>query len=563
MTKKLTTKNSSTDSKHPLRQFFTAKEFKELKKDIGPLDLMAAAGWQDPDNFVDNTTAVNEPFQYFEPLENVESKDGDPKFKVLQRKCFSAYKTFGPLNAAVDSKANYIVGPGFKLFSYDLDINEFLKDLFYSVRNKLWARVIGWMVRMQAEGELFLLLVFDDLGTATVRALEPNRIGDGDETGLITDPDDWTQTLFYHYKSDDIDEWIPDARFITEGEYMVERQKALKDKFDKEKILKITKGTGKSSKMGGYRRFVLHWKNFSGILEYQRDTSSLTTTLEWINLYTRAIKWELDYKKALSAYTIEISFIDSSAGKVASAVWNKMTDAQKKATGLTTPLSPGSRVFTLPGMEIEVHAPQLSSAKGGNQEIMNLAGASAKTPADMWEGQVSGSTHAAIKSTRPPMQAEIESLQHIFKNFFIYEFLRYCMKAKVLMGGKVITALPKKTYILKESYKKDWVGEIKNGKGIIKKIDVEPIEMVEVSLPAVKLVEDPDKSINAGLGSKHGGLVSIGVSRDTVAKMNGVNNLENEIRKSIIEEETYGPVKAPQPDSEAKPEIDKNKKDTK
>ena len=554
MANKNTKAKSLPYTKHPLREFFSAAEFKKLEKEVGGLDLMAAASWQDPDNFAANSVAVDEPFVYFEPLTDVESKDGDPKFKVLQKKCFSAYKTFGPLNASVDSKSNYVVGPGFRLFSSILDINEFLKDLFYSTRNKLWLRIIGWMIRMQAEGELFLLLVFDDFGTATVRALEPGRIGDGEETGLITDPDDWTQTLFYHYKSDDIDEWIPDVRFILEGEYMTERQKALGDDFEKDKIEKITKGKGKGAKnMGGYRRFVIHWKNLSGILEYQRDTSSLTTTLEWINLYTKAIKWELDYKKALSSYTIEISFMDSAAGKVANAVWQKMTAKQKAATGLTTPLTPGSRVFTLPGIEIEIHSPQLSAAQGGNQEIMDLAGASAKTPQDMWQGQSGSSTNAAIKSTRPPMQAEIESLQHLFKHFFIYEFLRPCMKAKTLMGGKIMTALPKSKYKLEESYKKDWVGEIKKGKGKVQQIDVEPIEMVEVSLPVVKLVEEPDKSINAALGSKHGGLISLGVSRETVAKMNGVHNLNDEVRKAIIEDEILGPIKQPAPDTETKP----------
>lgn len=414
-----------------------------------------------------------------------------------------------------------------------------MRDLFYSYRNKLYAKAVGWVIRMFAECELFLLLSIDEEGNTTVRALEPDRIGNATDSGLITDPDDVTQTVFYKY-STSTDEFIPDARWIIEPDYMKERMKILGDKVDQKLINPITKGKGgKYNKIGGYRRFILHWKNLTGIHEYKRDTASLSTVIEWINLLIKHIRWESDHKRALSAYTWEIKFSDEPAGKVSWTMWNKMTPTEKDATNLTKPLSPGSRVFMMPGMGLKVYNPQIPSMSGSNQDLFNISGASARTPQDLFQGQTAGSTYASIKSTRPPLVAEIENIQNKFENFLRYEFLRVCFAAKLAMGGSLVSPKGKK-YKLPETYEVQWPTKIVKGKATFKKIDKELCEAAKFTFPSVQLDANPQERANMSLGSKHTGLQGIGVSNETIAKLLGVSDLSRERKRKILEEMEYG-----------------------
>lgn len=528
-----------------LKDFFTNKEWESLKKEEPMLDMMASATWQDPANFATVSTTASILTDYF-PQSAEGEKPGDINRYNLQKLCWQKYKTFGPLNAAIDSKAGYIAGNGFSIYSDILEVNEFLKDLISSLRNKIYARAKGWAIRMMAETELFLLLAIDEEGTATTRVLEPDRIGDMNDSGLITDPDDVTQTLFYKHKPPTGElEWIPDARFVVEPEYMIERQKALKDDFDKSKISALTAGKGgRFSKIGGYRRFVLHWKNLTGVLEYTRDTSALSTTLEWINLYIMAKRWRLDHLKSLSAYTISVKFTDTPAGKVAWNIWSKMTPEQKDKTGLTKPLTPGSKVFLMPGIDLEIKNPQLGTMSGADQDLLNLAGAGLKTPQDMFQGQSGDSSYAAIKSSRPPLVADIEELQTGFENFLRYEFLRTCFAAKVALGGKILGA-GKSKYKLLESYKqKDAFSKVDRGKADSTEIEVEPCLVVNFTWPTVKLVDDAAGIGGLMFGSKHTGLRGAGVSEETLAKKAGVDGLSRERRRKQVEIEEYGEPEA-------------------
>lgn len=290
-----------------ISKLFAPVEWAELVEKDPTLEIMAAATWQDPTQFAMISTTVQNAIDLF-PLSNIdEALPSDFNWRDLQKVCWQYYRTFGPLSASINSKADMTSGYGFSIYSDDLNINEFIRDLVYSDRNGLYAQIISWVIRMQAEGEIFLLIVLDDTGSATIRTIDPNRIGVAKtDYGLIADPDDITSTMFYKYKTAKTVEWIPDIRFINElPDVAKSRMKTLGSKFEPDKISEATKGKSKNV-MGGYRRFILHWKNLTGINEILRDTSPISTTLEWINLYIQALKWELDYRKALSAYTIEI-----------------------------------------------------------------------------------------------------------------------------------------------------------------------------------------------------------------------------------------------------------------
>lgn len=520
-----------------LRDIFTQKDWNRL--DSFDRQFLAASSWQDPSNFATHAVTATSIVDFFPFSGTDDSKSQDVNWRDLQIATYLKYKTFPPLNSAVDSKADYVAGAGFSIYSDILEVNEFLKDLNYSYRNRLYSSYGDWIRRMLAESELFILIALDETGTATVRNIEPSRIGEGDDTGLIVDTEDVTQTIFYKYKAKDKVELIPDVRFVLEPEYMATRVKLLEN-FDKTLISDITRGKGGFSKIGGYRRFILHWKNLTGTKNIKRDVSSLATTIQWANLYEMAIKWDLDYRRALSSWTLPITFSDTPAGKIAWQIWQKMTNEQRAATDLTKPLSPGSRLFLMPGMTIDVKAPNLSAMHGNNQELLNLAGAGARTPQDMFQGQSSGATYAALRTSRPPLIAEIDNLQAKFEQFLRYEFLRICFKAKTAMGGSFISLDGKTKYKLLEQYQTNWIDEVKNGKGTIKKINAEPIETIKIVFPSVSLETNPQEKANAFMGSKHTGLYGLGISAETITRKMGIDDLTREKRKQLIEQEQFG-----------------------
>ena len=525
-----------------LKDIFSPNEWNAL--DAIDRNFLASASWQDSSNFSTNALS-SEQIINFNAAAVDESKPQDSSWRNLQALTYTKYKTFGPLNAAVNSKADYVAEAGFSIYSDILEVNEFLKELNYSYRNRLYSSYIDWMIRMLAESEIFVLIALDETGTSTVRNLEPNRIGEGDDTGLITDPDDVTQTILYKYKAKDKIEVIPDVRFILEPEYMAERLKLINGEYKPEDISPLTKGKGikgNFKNIGGFRRFILHWKNLTGTRNIKRDVTSLVTTIEWINYYEKAIKWQLDYLRALSSYTINIVFTDTPAGKIAWHVWNKMTDEQKAKTNLTKPLSPGSRMFLMPGMTLEVKAPQLQGMHGSNQELLNLSGAGARTPQDMYQGQSANSSYSSIKTSRPPLIAEIENLQSKFEKFLRYEFLRACFKAKIAMGGNFISLDGKTKYKLLDMHQVNDIKEVKNGRATYRKINVEPVDerVVKFTFPQVRLQEDSEGKANLAYGSKHTGLYGAGISGDTLAKRMGIDDFSREKKKQLLEHEEFG-----------------------
>lgn len=459
------------------------------------------------------------------------AKDGKgttPNWRMLQKKCWELYRSFGPISAAVNSKADYASGHGFSAFSTDLQIRTFLKDLFYSYRNKLYAGLNGWVVRMLAEGELFVLLAFDDNGKATVRVLEPDRIGKGTaNAGILTNPEDVTQTLFYeHFYERGVSELIPDINIAFNPDLMaVARNLPL---YSEEKTVRSKATGGKFREVGGFRRFVLHWKNLTGIHEYKRDLSVITTVIEAIHLYWNAIKWQLDHKKAQCAYTNVVSFSDTPQGRISYSLWEGLTAEEQANTGLTGTLTPGSTVFLLPGMTFEVKAPQLTKLEGENQDLMNVAGAGMKSPQDMFQGQSAGATHASLRASRSPLEVEIKNTQYKLKNFMTYEFLRACFFVESKVGG------------FPGTFKKDDIESFREGEAKFTTVDVEPIELVDLTFPDISFEEQMMGRASAYLGSKHSGLRALGLSDATIAQKMGVSDLSRQRMERALEEKIYG-----------------------
>lgn len=535
--KKSIKKKSSRAANNPtLRDALGAELFENIAGDDPFVRAMAAVPWQ---AVTGGLTYVEDVSEYFDTPQ-VDEKKKLKGWRKLQNSCWQTYKTYGPVTTAINRDADLVTGYGFGVYSTIVDINEFLFDLFYSYRNKLYAACNGWVVRMRAEGELFLVIAFDEEAKATIRALEPDRIGDGDDDGLVTHPGDISTTLFYKYKkANGEEEYIPDISVLLNPEILKEAQRDDKEFRDKFKDIKNkSKGSlplrnkGKFNKIGGYRRFVVHWKNLTGINEYKRDVAALSAALEAIRLYWNSIKYQLDHKKAQSAYTNVIEWKDGPFGKLGYAIWTKMTPEEKAKTGLTKPLTPGSTVFTVPGMEFSVKSPNLQKLSGENQDLLNVAGAGMRTPPDLFQGETKGSSYSSVKASRPPMIFDAKSLQHKFGNFLLYELLRACIHAVVMMGSP--------NYKIKDLYPLQVVKEMKGGNPSIGKVKVEPVRFVGCRFPRVSVIDQPDQKANAYLGSKHAGLRSIGMSGKGIAEEMGIQDYDMQIRAQALEEEMYG-----------------------
>lgn len=515
--------------KENLINFFGEKEWEKLKaEDPSLIAFESSSNWQ-------SGFQVAQSFYHNEnPLADLtyglsNAKAQPLNWRSIQAKCWELYRTFGPVNASTNSKADYAAGSGFGADSDNLDIRLYLKDFFYSYRNRLYATLPGWVIRMLGEGELFLLIAFDKEAKATVRVIEPSRIGrDTVNDGLITDPDDVTQTIWYEYYTTTLNgselEYIPDIRVVFDPSLLA------KVDIDR-KLSENSWGGNKFKAIGGYNRFILHWKNLTGIPEYKRDISALATVLEAVNLYWNAIKWQLDHKKAQCAYTNVLTFDDTPAGKVAWQIWNRLTDEEKAKSGLTKQLTPGSTIVLMPGLKFDVKAPQLTKITGENQDILNIAGAGARTPQDLWQGQASGATHASLKSSRSPLEMEIENLQYKLGNLVKYEVLRACFFVAAKMGK------------FPETFEVEEIVDVKKGEPTFKKIKTEPIELVNLSFPDIKFEQQIEGKVNAYLGSQHAGLTSIGVSDSKVAKEMGVDNLNALRREQIKERQKFGEPK--------------------
>ena len=499
------------------KDLMSQAEWIQLCEQDPSVKLFAASGWQDTYNklvFSDDISKELSPFQG-------DSKGSKVAWRELQDQCYNKYRTFGPLNASVNSKADYTAGAGFDLYSTHWDIQAFMKDLWYSHRNQMYTRVVGFMVRMLAEGELFLLLSFDDKGKAKVRVLEPSRIGRGGNTGLVLNPDDATETLFYKYKQ----EYIPDINIAYNPEkYALVKNDVPLDRLTNSRV-KGTKYRPFRKNLGGFNRFVIHWKNLTGIMEYERDTSSLSAILEALNLYWNAIKWQLDHKKAQAAYTNIFTFDDTTTGKLAFHMFKKMSPEDREKSGLTGRLKPGSRVFCMPGLSFDVKNPQLSKIDGDNRDLLNIAGAGAQTPQDMFQGQSAGSTHASLKSSRSPLEKEIENLQTKLANFVKYNLLRSCFYV-----ASQVSDFPSefKTEVVDRS----------TGKMVKKEVEVEPAELVTVIKPHVKFESDLEGKASAYFGNNHFGATSKGVSNERAMASFGINDYEREQDRKFLEIES-------------------------
>lgn len=463
------------------------------------------------------------------------------QFRYEKNLCWEKYWYSSHVRMGMDTLVDWTCGAGFEVFSDNYEINEFLFDLFYSRRNKLWDGVCEWMLNMVVGGELFLLIILDEKGDIRVRVLEDASIvGGPDGTGVIVDPDDPTQNLFYFIKYGTnyltrrikdiaIDEIIPDVNILYNPALLKQAEGIMGFDLAKTEKSKAPVAKRKFIDFGGYYRFILPWKNLQGVKNLVRSTSPLGSIMEALNMYYDGIKWLLDYVKACTSYTNIMQFADTPAGAIAAATWKKATKAEKDATGLTKVKHPGATLFMLPGMSYKTEAPQLPTMSGNLKDLINMVSAGIGIPVDISQGDTAQSTFSSVKMTRNPLVIKTENLQAKKANFMKYEFCRLACHIKAVMSSS-----------FHYQYTIEEVVDFVEGKPVFKKVKRDAYRLVKVALPDISLYDDPNKA-NLWFGSKHAGAYGhLGLSQEDVAKKFSIDDLDRQRRKAALEQRRYG-----------------------
>lgn len=141
-----------------------------------------------------------------------------------------------------------VAGEGFYIKSSDINLNKFLYELIISPKSKLYFNIYEWIVRILVQNELYLLVTVNELGEVSLKVLPPEMVGTKSDDGIITTKEG--RAVYYKMYSG---EMIPDICVSSEPE--------LKNKVP----FKIPEQGGFFSRVGGFNKFIVCWKNLEGV----------------------------------------------------------------------------------------------------------------------------------------------------------------------------------------------------------------------------------------------------------------------------------------------------------
>lgn len=531
-------KPSDTSPGELTKSFYASSR---LAAKISPADaaeivsVCGAKAWQDPDAYLRGGVYT----------------DGSRERKTaehhtsIQDETWNKYQNSPVISNAIDTIADLAVGSSFSISSTIPELDTIIRRHVYSQENDLVYAVNGWTRQMLIDGEMFLLGVisepgnrladeiddYSDMPFVQFLELPPGDFpSDSGDKCFIRSPSNPRMILAYVRKgSNGQEEWIPSWALLERPR---ERMKELRSvEGFQERYLKSSRvpdrKRGLFRDFGGFYRFILHWPGLSGLRYQQRSTAAARTSLEWVNRYEDAVKWRLDYLKAQASWTLVVKFSDTPEGRMMWRLWTNMTAAEKDATGLTKVLTPGSRIFAPPGMEIKIENPQLESGTEQNQDLLTHAGAGTGTPQDIFTGNVGNATYGALKATRSPFSMRIAALQDKLDHF-----LRFSVFRVICIVHQRFNQLPK-------SYPDNRVASMENGEPTFTTVNLEPWWFIDVEFPPTAIVED-ESIIRQFLGSKHPGAQALGLSRNYMMRRLGITNPDVQAFQRAIEDKKYG-----------------------
>jgi len=439
----------------------------------------------------------------------------------LQEECWTKVHENPQINTAVRGKTGRMVGFGFETTSMNSEINQAIEDTELDHRNRLWNYWPKYVNRSNVEGELFLGLTCHNDGFVEVDFIDPSIIAKGgdEDTGIIFHPSKSFMPLFYNIdkKGGGIDQ-VPSvfvARYpelanlvSSHKSYDIESQKTSRD------------ASNRFKKFGGFFRFVVSWdKSFIT----RRTYSYLRTTLKWINHYENLKQYEIDHKKSSGAYLWVITIEDPKAFKL----WLKLSDEERRKTGIMSKKTPGGTLVLPPGMKLQCINPNLTSIKDQDTDILHMVTSGLDEASDVTTGVASGS-YAATKATRAPMSDRISDDIAYFERFLRFDFWGNVFFLKQGLG------------VMKQTFKKRRAIKFDDkGKPVFGNAKVLPEQLIDFSFP-VSETTDLEALSKSFLGTKHGPLAeTLGIPNSKLAAKMGFGGYGRLRLQKATEDELY------------------------
>jgi len=493
---------------------------KDLQFSFAPWqhDPSATNKYKDPDGFfVDPSTLSRE---------------------ALSQECWSKLHESPQVNTAIRGKMGRLTGFGFETSSGERKIQQVIEEIELDPRNRLYNFMPKYVARANVEGELFLCLTCHPTGFIEVDFIDPSDIsikGDGD-SGIIFHPTKTVMPLFYNIKRDKSVKWgVPSEDFHQVPSIFVahfpEELVAVASKhqdYDRSKQQYARDRKQIFNRLGGYNRFIVAWdKSFIT----HRAISYLRTTLEWLNHYENLKKYEIDHKKSSGSYLWVISITEPRAYKL----WLRMTDDQKKKTGIMAKKTPGGTIVLPPGVELQCVNPQLSPIKEQDTDILQMVTSGLDEPHDVTTGSSTG-TYASVKASRGPMTDRISDEVAYFERFLRHDFWGSIFHLKAALGK-----FPKEV-IVEEAIgftpaKTD--DDDDDAEPIFDKVKKKPEMLVDFSFPISETLETEGRA-KAVLGVKHGPIAeTLGIPNKAVASYLGIGGYARQRLRKATEDRKY------------------------
>lgn len=442
----------------------------------------------------------------------VKDSDGFPVVKyddlrnlsALQKLCWEKFNENPQINSHIRDVMGTLTGWGFDMSSEVSEIDEAIEEIVEDFRNDLIKNISKFAARSEIEGELFLGATLHPDGFTEVDFLEPSALtGKGDKnSGIYFHPRKATLPIFYSFKltmSDGSSKecLIPSIYVAYNPEFAEETIKA--KKIDRKQLDYVKTIHRKYKKVGGYKSFVIAWDK--GFLT-KRNVSHIKTTLKWINYYTQLKEWEIDHKKSSGSYLWVVEMTDMKAFRT----WLKMTDEEKKTTGLTSKKVPGGTLILPPGVKLTCQNPQLSSISEQDTDIMHMVTSGLNKPEDMVTGQTKGDTFSGIKASRGPQADRTKDELAYWERFLRFDFWR---------GLFFLRSVMKPDFKLEYKVKK--TVSFKNKKPKSKFVMEKAHKLIDFSFPQSEIV-DVEAKARAYLGVNHQSVCEVlGIPKSVIA----------------------------------------------
>lgn len=484
-------------------------------------NLVASMPWADPSGTGGDARVVDE--DGFAIPGMVDGLPAD--FKQVQTEIWKKYVQNPQISSYVRDYMGRLTGAGFEMSSGNLVVKDKMKEIIYDPRNSLYTNMTKYVGRSEVQGELYLCASVHPSGFVELDFMDPVLLsGNGrDGSGIYFHPNKTHFPLFYEFE-------LENSSLLKETVVIPSINIAyfpeLKGYYSKFKTLlskNLEESRSRSRKyksIGGYKRFIIQWDRS---LLTSRNVSHIQTTIVWINHYENLKKWEIDHKRSSGSYLWVASIADAKAFRT----WLKMTDDQKKATGLMAKKTPGGTLVLPPGVSLECINPSLPSISDTDTDIMHMVTSGLNMPEDMVTGVTKGSTFSGVKASRGPQSDRISDQIEYFRRFLIYDFWR-----GIFHLSSAVSSLPK-TINVREAV------DFKKKQAQFKNVKKELHELVEIEFP-VSEIADMEAQAKGYLGVKHGPLTeALGIGRQTVAKKLGITNYKQKILQAATEEENF------------------------